>query len=297
MTGTVSNRQFGTSLEGEIDQVARSGESAMLLLIDIDHFKRVNDSYGHGAGDEVIRAIGRTLKCVRPMNLVAHRRRGIHDRAAELPSQLRRGGVPTTIHLAIESCRIEVNRHVRLSVTTPSVGNAFAPRWVRSSARLWMERADQQLYRAKAAGRNRHLHGAASALGGQQRGTRRIQHHVGVHARPPGFHPMSTTTPDDLARLREPTATGRTERPRVFAITSGRAASARRCWPPISPPRWPPGQQVRDRCRPRSGQPRRGAETCSPGARAYDVFTGRGTLDQALLTAPGDSRCCWPAPA
>ena len=43
---------------------------------------------------------------------------------------------------------------MRLSVTA-SVGGAFAPRWVRSSARLWMERADQQLYRAKAAGRNR----------------------------------------------------------------------------------------------------------------------------------------------
>ncbi|MET3605833.1 diguanylate cyclase (GGDEF)-like protein [Sphaerotilus sulfidivorans] len=155
MTGLVNRRQFEASLEGEIDRVARSGESAMLLLIDIDHFKRVNDSYGHGAGDEVIRAIGRTLQeCVRPMDTVA--RIGGEEFAAVLPNCPASFGeaVADRIRLAIESCRIEVSRHVRLSVTA-SVGGAFAPRWVRSSARLWMERADQQLYRAKAAGRNR----------------------------------------------------------------------------------------------------------------------------------------------
>ncbi|NRT57998.1 GGDEF domain-containing protein [Sphaerotilus uruguayifluvii] len=155
MTGLVNRRQFEASLDGEIDRVARSGESAMLLLIDIDHFKRVNDTYGHGAGDAVIRAVGRTLQdCVRPMDTVA--RIGGEEFAAVLPNCPASFGeaVADRIRLAIESCRIEVARRVHLSVTA-SVGGAFAPRWVRSSARLWMERADQQLYRAKAAGRNR----------------------------------------------------------------------------------------------------------------------------------------------
>ena len=56
----------------EVDRVARSGEPALLLALDIDFFKRVNDTYGHGAGDQVIRAVAHALlDCVRPMDLVA----------------------------------------------------------------------------------------------------------------------------------------------------------------------------------------------------------------------------------
>ncbi|MDQ5896236.1 MAG: diguanylate cyclase [Pseudomonadota bacterium] len=154
MTGLVNRRQFEASLDSEIDRVARAGESAMLLLIDIDHFKRVNDTYGHGAGDMVIRAIGQTLQdCVRPMDTVA--RIGGEEFAAVLPNCPASVGeaVADRIRKAIAARSVEVHRHVHLNVTV-SIGGAFAPRWVRSSSRIWMERADLQLYRAKAAGRN-----------------------------------------------------------------------------------------------------------------------------------------------
>src|ERR1700749_4462278 len=51
LTGLVNRRSFEMGLSREVDRVARSGESALLLVLDIDYFKAVNDNYGHGAGD------------------------------------------------------------------------------------------------------------------------------------------------------------------------------------------------------------------------------------------------------
>jgi predicted signal transduction protein with EAL and GGDEF domain len=62
--------------------------------------------------------------------------------------------VANRVRQAIEDRIIEIAPRQHIAVTV-SVGGAFAPQWVRSSSRLWMERADQQLYRAKAEGRNR----------------------------------------------------------------------------------------------------------------------------------------------
>src|SRR5688572_26624656 len=59
LTGLANRRSFELALSREIDRVARSGEPALLLALDIDHFKRVNDTHGHAAGDQVIRAVGR----------------------------------------------------------------------------------------------------------------------------------------------------------------------------------------------------------------------------------------------
>ena len=72
LTGLANRRSFELALAREIDRVARAGEPALLLALDIDHFKRVNDTWGHGAGDGVIKAVaGALLECVRPMDLVA----------------------------------------------------------------------------------------------------------------------------------------------------------------------------------------------------------------------------------
>jgi len=72
LTGLNNRRSFELALGREIDRVARSGEPALLLTLDIDHFKRVNDTHGHAAGDLVIQAVARALaETVRPMDLVA----------------------------------------------------------------------------------------------------------------------------------------------------------------------------------------------------------------------------------
>ncbi|NLH81880.1 MAG: diguanylate cyclase, partial [Phyllobacteriaceae bacterium] len=72
LTELPNRRAFESALLREIDRVARSGEPALLLILDIDHFKRVNDTHGHRVGDLVIKAVADTLQeCVRPMDLPA----------------------------------------------------------------------------------------------------------------------------------------------------------------------------------------------------------------------------------
>ena len=155
LTGLANRRHFELTLASEVDRVARAGEPALVLMIDIDHFKRVNDTHGHAAGDVVLREVALALaECIRPMDTVA--RFGGEEFAMILPNC-----APSFAHAVAERIRSQVEQRViaisidqSVSVTV-SIGGGFAPQWVRSSALLWVERADQHLYRAKSQGRNR----------------------------------------------------------------------------------------------------------------------------------------------
>jgi diguanylate cyclase len=155
LTGLNNRRSFELALAREIDRVARSGEPALLLTLDIDHFKKVNDTHGHAAGDLVIQAVARALaETVRPMDLVA--RVGGEEFSIVLPNCPAAFGPQVAERMRKRVARhpVEIAPGESVAVTV-SVGGAFAPQWVRTTARLWMDRTDLQLYRAKSEGRNR----------------------------------------------------------------------------------------------------------------------------------------------
>lgn len=154
LTGLANRRHVRAVLEREIDRVARSGEAALLLMLDIDHFKQVNDRHGHLAGDIVLQSVARTLEsCVRPMDTVA--RYGGEEFAIVLPAcQFGFGRViAERVRRAIEATPVRISPSLTLNVTV-SIGGAFALQWIRSTTALWTDRADAELYKAKLGGRN-----------------------------------------------------------------------------------------------------------------------------------------------
>ncbi|MFZ3124910.1 MAG: GGDEF domain-containing protein [Acidovorax sp.] len=154
LTGLANRRHFRAVLEREIDRVTRSGEAALLLMLDIDHFKQINDTHGHLAGDMVLQSVARMLSaCVRPMDTLA--RYGGEEFAVVLPACQAGFGkvVAERIRRAVASTPVHISPSVQVHVTL-SIGGAFAMQWIRSTTLLWTDRADQQLYNAKSMGRN-----------------------------------------------------------------------------------------------------------------------------------------------
>lgn len=154
LTGAANRRHLMRTLEGELDRVARSGDVALLLIVDVDHFKNVNDRYGHNVGDHALQHISELLRqCVRPMDTMA--RYGGEEFAIVLPACQPAYGqnVANRIRQTIEHNPLTWAPGQSLTLTV-SIGGAYALQWIRSTSELWIERADQQLYFAKSQGRN-----------------------------------------------------------------------------------------------------------------------------------------------
>ena len=157
LTGIANRRCFDMMLAKEFRRAARAEIPLALLMLDVDHFKAFNDSYGHPAGDACLRAvagaIGNQIK--RPGDLAA--RYGGEEFAVLLPETDHAGAMDTAERLrqAIRGLGIE---HVRNAehVVTASIGVSVVwPQHNAETAQSLVKLADTALYRAKSMGRNR----------------------------------------------------------------------------------------------------------------------------------------------
>jgi len=156
LTGLYNRRFFLKRLGDEIDRAVRYESPLSLLILDVDHFKAVNDTYGHLVGDEVLAALAELIRATFRRTDVAARYGG-EEFCALLPQTERTGAehVAERLRQASAVQPIQLQDGGRLSVTC-SVGLAVLGEDGGDGSSL-LKVADARLYRAKAAGRNRVL--------------------------------------------------------------------------------------------------------------------------------------------
>jgi diguanylate cyclase len=147
----------------ELARSRRSGRPVSLLMIDVDHFKPINDRHGHRVGDDVIRNVAALLReAIRLPDAVG--RYGGEEFGVVLPDTAgeRAAAIAERIRALVERSVVEPRTGLRCTV---SIGVAEAAADI-ADACEWIERADRALYRAKAVGRNRVVrHGAIGGNG------------------------------------------------------------------------------------------------------------------------------------
>ncbi|WP_339730673.1 sensor domain-containing diguanylate cyclase [uncultured Gimesia sp.] len=159
LTGLVNRRSFDELIEDEFNRAHSMQMSCSLILIDLDHFKLVNDNYGHQAGDEVLRRVAHILreriKEIRSSDSVIAARYGGEELAILLPDIGLAGTerIAEVIRHSIESAMIDFNGTV-IPVTASLGISTYAPH-VMESVEAMVAAADSALYQAKAEGRNR----------------------------------------------------------------------------------------------------------------------------------------------
>lgn len=154
LTGLCNRRHFYTLGRRELARCARTGAPLSLLMLDIDHFKSVNDSHGHETGDQALVALaGACAPELRENDVLA--RLGGEEFAVLLPDT----GIATARHVAERLRAALAGLSLRSSAGaslgfTVSIGVSCAQAWTADELDAMLRRADAALYRAKAAGRN-----------------------------------------------------------------------------------------------------------------------------------------------
>jgi diguanylate cyclase (GGDEF)-like protein len=153
LTGLYNHRHFQEKLRGEFKRAERYNEKITLILTDIDHFKKINDTYGHPAGDAVLKSFSETIKStVREIDIPARYGgeefailvvRADKKEAKKIAERIRKNVMDHEFKADRQSLRVTV-----------SLGIASYPSDASSKEEL-LEKADQALYGAKEGGRNR----------------------------------------------------------------------------------------------------------------------------------------------
>jgi diguanylate cyclase (GGDEF)-like protein len=153
LTGSLSRRGFLAALDREIARSQRYARPITLAMLDVDHFKRINDAHGHPAGDAVLRQlVASCARMLRPADLVG--RIGGEEFALLLPETDERAALLTIdrVRCSIAAADFDIGADAPLRVTASFGVATLSPD---DDAASWMKRADRALYAAKQAGRNR----------------------------------------------------------------------------------------------------------------------------------------------
>ena len=155
LTGLANRHRFDEALALELRSAQRSGQPLSLLLLDVDHFKGLNDSQGHPTGDKVLRTLSGVLRdrARRPRDLVA--RLGGDEFAILLPetSSQAAAAIATTVH--VDLANLAAQNNAASPAFTISVGIHTTRHGEPTTTTEVFERADAALYQAKQGGRNR----------------------------------------------------------------------------------------------------------------------------------------------
>ena len=154
LTGLFNRRYMEEALAREIERCRRESKPLALAICDLDHFKQVNDRYGHEGGDALLRAFARLLQdCARRRDIVC--RFGGEEFVLILPDTDLATSLRRLEHLRLAVRTLRVQQHgLELAPATASFGLAALEPGVAGGEDL-LRAADAALYRAKAAGRNR----------------------------------------------------------------------------------------------------------------------------------------------
>lgn len=157
LTGAYNRRQMDVSLAEAIERKRRTGAPVSILMIDIDHFKKVNDDFGHPVGDQVLRGLVSLIK----------------NRTRKLDRLFRMGGeefvllLPDTPAAAAmkqaETLRKLVSEAKLIPQRTVTISIGVAEYWPEQDQEAWLKAADDALYNAKDQGRDRVVCGSADS--------------------------------------------------------------------------------------------------------------------------------------
>jgi diguanylate cyclase (GGDEF)-like protein len=151
LTGVPNRRSFQDRLGDEFRRAQRYDDPLALVLLDLDHFKMINDTFGHPEGDAVLREVaGRLKHCTRETDFIA--RYGGEEFALLLPKTQLGGALTVAERVRSDLAALELTPKRQV---TASLGISIFPSEAITSAEALVRTADDALYEAKRAGRNK----------------------------------------------------------------------------------------------------------------------------------------------
>ena len=156
LTGASNRRYFTKQLTRELNRVLRGHGQVSLLLLDIDHFKRINDRHGHGVGDEVLQEFSRRISKALPRKLDWYARLGGEEFTVVLPETDLNGAAQVAERIRQQVADPQFSASCGQLAVTVSIGvSGTTALTVPPSVDALLESADRCLYRSKDSGRNR----------------------------------------------------------------------------------------------------------------------------------------------